>query len=89
MNKPTWKDFAWAVIILLVVLLIIVMTIINQPTTPPISNSNVNIDSLLENTDSIKVIIQIKDSIKDEEIEQVLALDNDSTLELFKQLVRE
>lgn len=88
MNKPTWKDFVWAVVILVVVILVSVVVVTKQPITPPTSNT-VNIDSLLETNDSIKVMIQVKDSIKNEEIQKVLKLDNDSTLELFKQLVRE
>ena len=49
----------------------------------------VNVDSILNTNDSIKIVIKYIDSTKNEEIEKVLKLDNDSTLELFKQLVRE
>ena len=50
---------------------------------------NHTVDSLLNTNDSIKIVIKYIDSTKHEEIEKVLKLDNDSTLELFKQLVRE
>lgn len=86
-GKVTWKDCLIAILMCILVLLIAGIIVKDQP-SPPVKG-NVNIDSLLNANDSLKVVIQITDSVKNEKIEQVLALDNDSTLELFKQLVRE
>lgn len=47
----------------------------------------VNIDSLIKNNDSVKIIINDLDSIKDAKILEVQTLDNDSTLNLFYQLI--
>ena len=88
MKTPTWKDCLWAAGILVIVMIIAAVQLSHTP-TPPTQGTNVNIDSLIEANDSIKVVIQIIDSVKNEEVEKVLTLSNDSTLELFKQLVSE
>lgn len=88
-TNVTWKDLAKGVIAL-IVLFILVMFIAKQEQKVAQSSTDVvNVDSLLTTNDSIKIVIKYIDSTKNEEIEKVLKLDNDSTLELFKQLVRE
>lgn len=57
-------------------------------TTPPVKE-RVDIDSVLKTNDSIKLVVYQKDSIKYEEVFKVRNLDNDSTVKLFKELVRE
>lgn len=56
--------------------------------TPPVKE-RINIDSVLKTNDSIKLVVYQKDSIKYEEVFKVRNLDNDSTIKLFKELVRE
>lgn len=60
----------------------------NYDNTLPVKG-NVNVDSILNTNDSIKYEIKQKDSIKYEEVFKVRNLDNDSTVKLFKELVRE
>lgn len=57
--------------------------------TPQTTKPVVNIDSILNTNDSIKYVIKQKDSIKYDEVFKVRNLDNDSTVKLFKELVRE
>lgn len=88
-TNVTWKDLVKGVIAL-IILFLVVMFIAKQEQKVAQSNTDiVNVDSLLTTNDSIKIVIKYIDSTKHEEIEKVLKLDNDSTLELFKQLVRE
>ena len=88
-TNVTWKDLVKG-IIALIILFLVVMFIAKQEQKVVQSNTDiVNVDSLLTTNDSIKIVIKYIDSTKHEEIEKVLKLDNDSTLELFKQLVRE
>lgn len=91
MNKEvTWRDLLVSLILLLIVMFIAMFVATHQDHKVINSRPNtVNVDSLLNTNDSIKVVITYIDSVKNEEIQQVLKLDNDSTLELFKQLVRE
>ena len=91
MNKEvTWRDLLVSCILLLIVMFIAMFVATNQNSKKIKTRPNtVNVDSLLNTNDSIKVVITYIDSVKNEEIQQVLKLDNDSTLELFKQLVRE
>ena len=90
-NKVTKKDFLFAIIFIIICIFAIIgfSNIFFSPDPPPIKGNDVNIDSLLNTNDSIKVTIKYIDSIKHEEIEKVLNLSNDSTVELFKQLVKE
>lgn len=91
MNKEvTWKDLLVSLILLLIVMFIAMFVATHKDNKViPSKPNTVNVDSLLNTNDSIKVVITYIDSVKNEEIQQVLKLDNDSTLELFKQLVRE
>ena len=49
----------------------------------------VEIDSLLKNNDSIKLVVEHLDSVKDAKVIEVSSLNNDSTLKLFYKLVSE
>lgn len=55
---------------------------------PPIEEIRY-VDSLQSRNDSIKAQIEIIKQNKENEIIKVISLDNDSTIKLFKQLVRE
>jgi hypothetical protein len=49
----------------------------------------VDIDSLVKTNDSIKLVVEHLDSVKDAKIIEVSSLNNDSTLKLFYKLVSE
>ena len=49
----------------------------------------VKADSLIKVNDSIKIVVNDLDSVKNAKIIEVKELDNDSTLKLFYELVRE
>ena len=87
-QKSTWKDLLIALFLLIATFTIVLVVIKDQDSTP-VKENDTNVDSLLNTNDSLKVVITYIDSVKNEEIQQVLKLDNDSTLELFKQLVSE
>ena len=55
---------------------------------PPIEEIHY-VDSLQSRNDTIKAQIEIIKQNKENEIIKVISLDNDSTIKLFKQLVRE
>lgn len=55
---------------------------------PPIEEIRY-VDSLQTRNDTIKAQIEIIKQNKENEIIKVISLDNDSTIKLFKQLVRE
>lgn len=55
---------------------------------PPIEEIRY-VDSLQSRNDTIKAQIEIIKQNKENEIIKVISLDNDSTIKLFKQLVRE
>jgi len=55
---------------------------------PPIEEIHY-VDSLQSRNDTIKAHIEIIKQNRDNEIIKVISLDNDSTIKLFKQLVRE
>lgn len=89
-GESNWRD---TIICIIVIFIIFFLVIISHKCENSESISTrpdiVNVDSLLNTNDSIKVVIKYIDSTKHEEIEKVLKLDNDSTLELFKKLVSE
>ena len=87
--QTLWTSvIAYLLGIVLIFILVICVAKCQEDVTITKPNT-VDIDSLLTTNDSIKIVIKYIDSTKNEEIEKVLKLDNDSTLELFKQLVRE
>lgn len=49
----------------------------------------VKADSLIKANDSIKIVVNDLDSVKNAKVIEVKELDNDSTLKLFYELVRE
>lgn len=55
---------------------------------PPIEEIHY-VDSLQSRNDTIKAQIEILKQKRDNEINKISGLDNDSTIKLFKQLVRE
>lgn len=57
-------------------------------TKPPIEEIRY-VDSLQSRNDTIKAQIEIIKQNRENEIIKVISLDNDSTIKLFKQLVRE
>lgn len=59
----------------------------NTPVVPP--ENTVNVDSLVQVNDSIKIVVSDLDSIKNAKIIEVQTLDNDSTLKLFYELISE
>ena len=85
-GKTTWKDLVLAAILLIATIIIVSTIAKDNHYIPP---ENTKVDSLMVANDSINLVIKKKDSVKYEKIQEVLKLDNDSTLELFKQLVRE
>lgn len=90
-ERATAKDWLIALVFILICIGLIVAiehTKYNRYDTPPV-NGNVNVDSILNTNDSINYVIKQKDSIKYEEVFKVRNLDNDSTVKLFKELVRE
>lgn len=60
---------------------------INKQRSP--LEKNIAIDSLVKTNDSIKLKIETLDSIKNAKVIEVSTLDNDSTIKLFYQLVKE
>jgi len=90
-NETNWRDTIVCLICMFLIFTIVILTARcdeNYDNTPPVKG-NVNVDSILNTNDSIKYVIKQKDSIKYEEVFKVRNLDNDSTVKLFKQLVRE
>lgn len=87
-GRVTWKDGLIALLAIILTFVIVAIIAKDEP-SKPIKENTINVDSLLTSSDSIKLVITYIDSVKNEEIQQVLKLDNDSTVELFKQLVRE
>lgn len=90
-ERATAKDWLIALVFILICIGLIVAienTKYNRYDTPPVKG-NVNVDSILNTNDSINYVIKQKDSIKYEEVFKVRNLDNDSTIKLFKELVRE
>ena len=90
-EQATPRDWIITIAFILICIGIIVAienTRYNRYNTPPIKE-NVNVDSILNTNDSINYVIKQKDSIKYEEVFKVRNLDNDSTVKLFEELVRE
>ena len=90
-ERATPRDWIITIAFILICIGIIVAienTRYNRYNTPPIKE-NVNVDSILNTNDSINYVIKQKDSIKYEEVFKVRNLDNDTTIKLFKELVRE
>ena len=58
----------------------------NVEVTPPVEEI-VKADSLVKVNDSIKVVVNSLDSIKNAKIIEVQTLDNDSTVKLFYELI--
>ena len=90
-ENTNWRDtiVCLACIVIIFILVIIATKCDEHYDDTHTVQTTINVDSLLTTNDSIKVVISYIDSVKHEEIQQVLKLDNDSTVELFKQLVRE
>ena len=84
-----WKELIKAICALILLFSVVIFTARYEQKVVHNKLQHVNVDSILNTNDSIKIVIKYIDSTKNEEIEKVLKLDNDSTLELFKQLVRE
>ena len=60
----------------------------HRDNTTPVEE-NTHIDSLITVNDSIKLEVEHLDSIKNAKVIEVKALDNDSTIKLFYELVSE
>ena len=89
-ESTNWRDTIVCLICIFLVFLIVIFASKCDDTVKPISTTTeINVDSLIKANDSIKVEIIYIDSIKNEKVQQVINLNNDSTIELFKQLVRE
>ena len=90
-EQATPRDWIITIAFILICIGIIVAienTRYNRYDTPPVKG-NVNVDSILNTNDNINYVIKQKDSIKYEEVFKVRNLDNDSTVKLFEELVRE
>jgi len=84
------EKFTYRVVIVIVMFVLGVWVyygFLNKPTHPV--ERNVIVDSLTKVNDSIKIKVNNLDSIKNAKIIEVEALDNDSTLKLFYELIRE
>lgn len=85
-----------AIILLLIVIFILSLLILNcnknkvnnTDISTPVGNIE-KVDSLIQTNDSIKLVINDLDSVKNAKIIEVQALDNDSTVKLFYELVKE
>lgn len=88
-ETTNWRDTIVCLICIVAIFIVVILCGKCEDSQPTVVKHDINVDSLLNTNDSIKVVITYIDSVKNEEIQQVLKLDNDSTLELFKQLVRE
>lgn len=53
----------------------------------PVEKS-INIDSIIHDNDSLKLVVSNLDSIKDAKVIEVLTLDNDSSVRLFYKLLK-
>lgn len=93
MNEPelNWRDVIVCFVFMCLIFLAVIIAVKCDAGHNDTFNTktNVKVDSILNTNDSIKYVIKQKDSIKYEEVLKVRNLDNDSTVELFKQLVRE
>lgn len=90
-KEPSAKDWIITAIFVIVCIFLIVAIENNlryNPYDTP-SKTDVAVDSLLSTNDSIKKVITTIDSIKEHEIQKVSTLSSDSTVKLFKELVRE
>ena len=88
-ETTNWRDTIVCLMCIVAIFFIVILCGKCEDEHVPVKQNTVNVDSLLTTNDSIKIVIKYIDSTKNEEVEKVLKLDNDSTLELFKQLVRE
>ena len=90
-DKATSKDWLVTVVftIICIGLIVAIEHIGYNKYDKQSTNNKAKVDSILNTNDSIRYVIKQKDSTKYEEIFKVRNLDNDSTVELFKQLVRE
>ena len=88
-ETTNWRDTIICLMFIVIIFIVVIICGKCENTHESTTTQHINVDSLLNTNDSIKVVITYIDSVKNEEIQQVLKLDNDSTLELFKQLVRE
>lgn len=88
-ESTNWRDTIVCLICIVLIFALVVLTSKCDTQEPTPINNHENIDSILMNNDSIKIVIKYTDSIKNEEVEKVLSLDDSATVELFKELVRE
>lgn len=77
--------------IFIIILAAVGIAYLVSPKNPPVEESKIQhmVDSVTAKNDSVKAIIIKLDSIKNEKIIEVKSLDNDSTLKLFYELIRE
>lgn len=94
MKKKTTKEYIldWYANILLVIMFFLMLRGClkscdeQHKTTSPVRE--VRIDSIKKDNDKIIIEVELLDSIKDVKTIEVKALDNDSTLKLFYELIR-
>lgn len=86
-----WKDTLPFLIILVLVFALVIWAAKYDERHSEITpvKEMTDVDSILNTNDSIKYVIKQKDSIKYDEIFKVRNFDNDSTIKLFEELVRE
>ncbi len=88
-DENLWRNLLYTIVSVILVFVIVGVLCKCDGLDKKPTHTSTNIDSILNTNDSIKITINYIDSVKHEEVEKVLKLDNDSTIELFKQLVRE
>jgi hypothetical protein len=88
MNRKDIEDILFGLGVLIVLFLLFFLYGKCSGTQPK-PTTNTNVQSLTEKNDSIKIVINNLDSIKNAKVIEVSTLDDDSTIKLFYELVRE
>lgn len=84
----------WYNVIFVVIVYLILCWCIRNCNNKQESNSklpvekSINIDSIIHDNDSLKLVVSNLDSIKDAKVIEVLTLDNDSSVRLFYKLLK-
>lgn len=93
-SNPTRKDYLIAGIVVVVFVIFsiglgtIAGWIVGDDNNSPVGDMR-ETEAIIRSNDSIKIVVNNLDSIKNAKIIEVKSLDNDSTLRLFYKLVKE
>lgn len=88
MNRAKWEIVQIAVVMLLCMAMCISIPLLCGINDIPQKSNKIKVDSLVKHSDSLKITIKELEEIKDAKIIEVNALDNDSTVKLFYELVK-